>query len=388
MLKLENFDAETFLRDYWQKKPLFIRNPWNEWRNPLQPDELAGLACEDDIESRLVVQTDHEWKVEPGPLGESRFGDLGNKHWTLLVQAVDHYVSQVAELIRPFRFIPNWRIDDVMVSYAAEDGGVGPHFDQYDVFLIQGLGKRRWQVGAVCDENSKLVPNDQLKLLAEFEASDEWVCETGDILYIPPGLSHNGVAIGQDCMTYSIGFRAPSQSELLSHWVDELPAIIDDDRYGDPDLGLQENPGEILPKALDRLHGMVDTSLADRDDFIEWFGLYNSALKYPDIDWSPEKPISVDELLDKLETNQILLKNPASRCSFIRQGSEFAILFVDGQMFECKKDAKHVAEQFCASGKISHSTGNVRSPEAIYLLKQLYNQGSLYLDQWDYDHGQ
>lgn len=378
MLKLENFNAETFLRDYWQKKPLFIRNPWNEWLNPLEPDELAGLACENDIESRLVIQTDHDWKVELGPLAEYRFSDLGNKRWTLLVQAVDHYVSQVAELIQPFRFIPNWRIDDVMVSYAAEDGGVGPHFDQYDVFLIQGLGKRRWQIGAFCDENSQLVQNDQLKLLSEFETSQEWICGPGDILYIPPGMSHNGVAIGQDCMTYSIGFRAPSRSELLSHWVDELPAVLEDDRYRDPDLGLQDNPGEILPRALDRLHALVEASLADRDDFIEWFGLYNSALKYSDIDWSPDKPISVDELRDTLETSQMLTKNPASRCSFIRQGSDSVLLFVDGQMFECKNDSKFLAEQFCASGKIRQSTEIFRSAEAMSLLTQLYNQGSLY----------
>ncbi|GAB5488125.1 MAG: cupin domain-containing protein [Parasphingorhabdus sp.] len=381
MLKLENFDAKTFLRDYWQKKPLFIKNPWNEWHNPLEPDELAGLACEDDIESRLVIQVDDDWKVELGPLAESRFSDLGNKRWTLLVQAVDHHVSQVAALIQPFRFIPDWRIDDVMVSYAAEDGGVGPHFDQYDVFLIQGLGKRRWQIGSACDENSKLISNDQLKLLAEFEASDEWVCEPGDILYIPPGLSHNGVALGQDCMTYSIGFRAPSQSELLSHWVDELPAILDDDRYGDPDLRLQDNPGEILPKALNRMHDMIKASSADRDNFIEWFGLYNSALKYPDIDWSPEKSISVDDLLCTLETDQVLMKNPASRCSFIRQGSDLVLLFVDGQMFECKNASKHLAEQLCASGKICQPAENAFSAEAISLLTQLYNQGSLYLDQ-------
>jgi len=190
-MHLTNFNTATFLRDYWQKKPLLIKNPWDAWSNPLEPDELAGLACEEEVESRLIMQAGDTWKVENGPLPESRFGELGDKHWTLLVQAVDHFVPEVAALIEPFRFIPNWRIDDIMVS--ADGGGVGPHFDHYDVFLIQGLGKRRWQVGAACDENTELLPQDDLRLLADFEASDEWVLEPGDILYVPPGVAHEGV---------------------------------------------------------------------------------------------------------------------------------------------------------------------------------------------------
>ena len=143
-MNFKTFDVDTFLRDYWQRKPLLIRNPWTAWQNPLDPDELAGLACEDHVESRLIKQARAAWKVEPGPIPETRFGKLGKAPWTLLVQAVDHHVPEVAALIEPFRFIPNWRIDDVMVSYASDGGGVGPHFDQYDVFLVQGLGTRRW----------------------------------------------------------------------------------------------------------------------------------------------------------------------------------------------------------------------------------------------------
>ncbi|MEP2989374.1 MAG: cupin domain-containing protein [Parasphingorhabdus sp.] len=380
-MKLNNFNPEMFLREYWQKKPLFIKNPWDDWRNPLEPDALAGLACEDDIESRLVVQNNHGWQAEHGPLAESRFDTLGDRRWTLLVQAVDHYVSQVAALIQPFRFIPNWRIDDVMVSYAAQDGGVGPHYDQYDVFLIQGLGKRRWQIGSLCDENSKLIPNDQLKLLAEFEPKDEWDCEPGDILYIPPGVSHNGVALGRDCMTYSIGFRAPSKTDLLSHWVDEKPTDIEDDRYSDTDLQLQANPGEILAETVDRLHKMVTSELADRDDFAEWFGRYNSATKYPDIDWTPENPMSAEELLDEIKTGQVLKKNPASRCSFIRRRPNALMLFVDGEMFECGADTAQLAEAICALDEIDFPMDEASSSNVIALLNLLYNQGSLYLDE-------
>ena len=203
-----NFDIDSFLRDNWQKKPLLIRNPWADWKNPIEPDDLAGLACEPTVESRLIVQKRKDWSVEPGPIPETRFGKLGKAPWTLLVQAVDHHVPDVAALIAPFRFIPDWRIDDVMVSYASDGGGVGPHFDQYDVFLVQGLGTRRWQVGALCDDSTELLPHDDLRLLANFEATDEWLLEPGDMLYVPPRFAHNGVAVGDDCMTYSVGFRA------------------------------------------------------------------------------------------------------------------------------------------------------------------------------------
>ena len=185
-MQLTNFDIDSFLRDYWQQKPLLIRGPWEAWRNPLDPDELAGLACEAQIESRLVVGGEGKWAVEHGPFGEVRFAKLGMEPWTLLVQAVDHHIPEVAALLAPFRFIPNWRIDDVMVSYATDGGGVGPHYDQYDVFLIQGPGQRRWRVGQHCNANSALLPHEDLRLLADFEATDEYLLEPGDILYIPP----------------------------------------------------------------------------------------------------------------------------------------------------------------------------------------------------------
>ena len=144
-----DFDTAVFLRDCWQQKPCLIRNPWVAWANPLDPDDLAGLACEPGVESRMIHAASERLAVEPGPLAEESFARPGKAPWTLLVQGVDHHVPEVAALIAPFRFIPDWRIDDVMVSYAVDGGGVGAHFDHYDVFLVQGLGKRRWQVGGV-----------------------------------------------------------------------------------------------------------------------------------------------------------------------------------------------------------------------------------------------
>jgi len=374
-VQFARFDADLFLRDYWQKRPLLIRNPWTEWANPLEPDELAGLACEDGVESRLVRRTPRHWKAEHGPFDEARFGKLGKHPWTLLVQAVDHHVPEVAALIEPFRFVPNWRIDDVMVSYASDGGGVGPHFDQYDVFLIQGLGKRRWQIGGRCDTAAELLKHDDLRLLAKFEPHEEWVLEPGDILYVPPGAAHNGVAVGDDCMTYSIGFRAPARSELIAHWCDHLLAELDeDDRYGDPDLTAQANPGEITPQALGRIQAMIAEKMLDESAFARWFGQYSSARKYPDVDWAPNEPISVAELRERMAQGGTLCRIPASRFSFVRQPD---LLFVDGQSFDYGANTAALVESLCAQDRLAVDPDLLQSDAAMKLLAALVNQGSV-----------
>ena len=385
-MQLTNFDIDVFLRDYWQQKPLLIKNPWDSWNAPLEPDDLAGLACEEGVESRLVTQTGvcDGWKLEHGPFPETRFSQLGARQWTLLVQAVDHYVPEVAALIEPFRFIPNWRIDDIMVSYATDGGGVGPHFDQYDVFLIQGLGQRRWQVGQLCDENSALQPHEDLRLLANFDATDEWICESGDILYVPPGIAHNGVAIGEHSMTYSVGFRAPSRSELIGYWADDLLAELkDDDRYGDPKLKTQENPGEISQDAIDRLHQMMIEKMGDRAAFARWFGQYNSTRKYPDVDWREEQPIGIEKLREYLTDGMPLHRSPASRFSFIRQEANSVLLFVDGEEFSCTDENITLAEIVCGHDNIIIDENLLRSDSAMALIAKLYGQGSVYFDQED-----
>ena len=383
-MQLNNFDIDGFLHDYWQKKPLLIRNPWSLWTNPLEPDELAGLACEDDVESRLIMQARDTWKAENGPFPESRFGKLRNKPWTLLVQAVDHYVPAVAALIEPFRFIPNWRIDDVMVSYAIDEGGVGPHFDQYDVFLVQGLGKRRWQIGALCNSDTPLLPHDDLRLLAGFEGQEEWILEPGDILYLPPRIAHNGIAVGDGCMTYSIGFRAPSRSELIGHWCDDLLAgMQDDDRYEDANLQQQKNPGEISKGALTALHAMITAKIGDRAAFTRWFGQYSSTPRYPDMDWRPEEPVEIEPLRKSLARGVPLSRNPASRFSFIRQDAPPLLLFVDGQCFECFEETLAFAEILCAQDRITLDPGLINSEAAMALIATLINQGSVALDYAD-----
>jgi 50S ribosomal protein L16 3-hydroxylase len=377
-MQLQQFDTGHFLSDHWQKTPLLIRNPWTAWANPLAPDDLAGLACEEEVESRLVLNTADTYKLEHGPFPEERFTELGERPWTLLVQSVDRFVPEVAALLAPFRFLPNWRIDDVMVSYATDGGGVGPHFDQYDVFLVQGLGRRGWRIGPTCDANTALLPHDDLRLLPGFEARDEWVLEPGDILYVPPGVAHEGTAVGHDCMTYSIGFRAPSASELLAGWSEHLFDHLEDDpRYSDPGLQEQANPGEIAAEAIARLHAMATAGMLDAAAFARWFGRYNSSPKYPEIDRAPEVPIAVDEVRRLAARNLLLRRSPGSRFSFIREVGDAVLLFADGASFDCHAETARLARELCARDCIHVDPGLAGSDAAMTLVAELLNQGSV-----------
>lgn len=381
-----DFDTAAFLQEHWQKRPLLIRNPWADWQNPLEPDELAGLACEETgVESRLITRRAEGIVLESGPFPESRFGLPESAPWTLLVQAVDHHVPEVAALIAPFRFVPDWRIDDVMVSYATDGGGVGAHFDQYDVFLVQGLGRRRWRVGPRCDGSTSLLPHDDLRLIADFEATGEWVLEPGDILYVPPGFAHDGVAVGDDCMTYSIGFRAPSRGDLVESWAAHLAdAMLEDDRYADPDLAEQSNPGEIVGAALARLHAMVMSAMADSAAFARWFGEYNSLPKYGDADCRPDQPTRLEAVQTSLARGLPLLRNPASRFAFIRQGDDAVMLFADGCSYDCAGDMAAFAQRLCAQAAVVVVPArHAASPPVAALIKALIDQGSLAFEEDD-----
>ncbi len=378
-MRLRDFDAAAFLRDYWQKQPLLIRSAWEGWANPLDPDELAGLACDTLVESRIVTRRESAWALEHGPFAEDRFTQGTRDPWTLLVQSVDHYFEAVAALLDPFRFVPSWRIDDVMVSYATDGGGVGPHYDNYDVFLVQGLGCRRWEIGEVCDDDTALLPHDDLRLLAEFRPVAEWILEPGDMLYVPPRFAHRGTAVGDDCMTYSIGFRAPARAELIEAWADDMvPDLPESDRYADPELTPQDNPGEITADAIAQLQGMIAETLHDRSRFARWFGQYNTAPKNPEIDWRPEDPVTSDGIREDLSAGTPLIRNPASRFSFFRETEATVLLFADGHCFACSGDAAGFAEALCAQARMALPPEV--SPERLDLIAALFNTGCLAFD--------
>jgi 50S ribosomal protein L16 3-hydroxylase len=243
---------DIFLSEYWQQQPYVFRDALTDSVNNIvetvDGNELAGLACEEMVESRIIFgcgQTG-EWRCEQGVFDESRFASLPDQNWTLLVQGLDQWFEEVRDLFQYFDFLPQWRLEDVMASYAPKGGGVGPHFDYYDVFLIQVTGTREWKLGQQCDEQSELQNNEQVKLLKEFLTEETHELKTGDILYVPAGKAHWGTATSDDCITLSVGFRSPSEKELVAHL---LEGIIDkcaeNLRFQDPVSDTNTHPSKI-----------------------------------------------------------------------------------------------------------------------------------------------
>lgn len=256
---------QQFLQQYWQKRPLLIRQAFPEFESPLSAEELAGLACEPEIESRLIEeygQNGSAWQVTPGPLSESDFSRLPETHWTMLVQDVDKHLPELQTLLDPFSFIPEWRRDDLMVSYAPKSGSVGPHTDAYDVFLLQAMGTRRWQLGNQPIHEAKLIDGLELQILSDFTPDQVWDLQPGDMLYLPPHFAHHGVALNE-CMTFSFGFRAPNSVDVLDALVNTLLEQGQGiSRYQDPDLILNQHGAEIDMRAVTRtkqmLHQLID----------------------------------------------------------------------------------------------------------------------------------
>jgi 50S ribosomal protein L16 3-hydroxylase len=278
---LGDLTADQFLAEYWQKKPLLIRNAIPNFEPPIDGDDLAGLSLEAEVESRLVIGDD--WALEHGPFEESRFASLPEQNWSLLVQGVDLWVPEVADLLSSFDFLPSWRVDDIMVSYAEDGGNVGPHFDYYDVFLIQGEGQRHWQIGQHCSEADLHTDSTALKLLKNLEVSDEWTLNPGDMLYLPPKIAHHGVAIGQ-CTTFSVGFRAPAATEMLDDLATELLSRdITPNHLQDPPLNAAMANEPISGAYIQQVKELLQQTLDDEQMLGEWFAQFMTEPKYPSL---------------------------------------------------------------------------------------------------------
>jgi len=248
---LNHLSAAEFLRVHWQRKPLLIRNAFPNFAAPLTVEEIFELAGRDEAESRLIVNRAGKWELHDGPISKKLLGAEKKSLWTVLVQDTQHFSYEAHQLLAQFSFIANARIDDLMVSYAVKGGGVGPHFDSYDVFLLQGEGERRWQISGQHDLS--LVPEHPLKIMANFKAEQEWLLKKGDLLYLPPGYAHHGVA-ETNCVTWSIGFRAPSAMEISHAFLDFLrDEISPAGHYQDADLKPAKASGSIDADMQSRL---------------------------------------------------------------------------------------------------------------------------------------
>ena len=253
-----------FMKRHWQKKPLLVRQAFPAFQPLFTPQELFALAAREDVESRLVVREGASWRLQRGPFARRALPALKRPDWTLLVQGVDLHDARAHALLHGFAFLPAARLDDLMISFATDGGGVGPHFDSYDVFLLQAQGRRRWRIGR--QKDLRLQEGVPLKILAQFEPEQEFVLEPGDLLYLPPRYAHDGIAEG-DCQTYSIGFRAPSQGELarelLQRIADEAAESGVERLYRDPDQEATRSPGEIPPGLAAFAREALAAALAD-----------------------------------------------------------------------------------------------------------------------------
>ncbi len=327
---------------------MLIRQALPGYQAPLEPEDLAGLACEEAALSRLVTynRKKDQWSLRTGPFAEAEFPRLGKRDWTLLVQDMDKWDMDVRGLLDRFRFLPAWRVDDVMISFATPGGSVGPHIDQYDVFLLQAQGRRRWQINDDPAAPRQFRPDVDLKLLQEFTPSHEWVLEPGDILYLPPGVPHHGEAVDA-CMTFSIGMRAPSQAELIVDLAEELAAALPEEaRYSDPDLSEPVDAFEIDTAALAR----VDEAIAalqslDPARKREWFGRFITRYRSAgDISAAPKTP-RFDTVKKSLADGGLLLRHPFARTAWSRTDASSgagALLFVSGQAFPMSTKSAHV----------------------------------------------
>ena len=358
---LGNITTEEFLRDYWQKKPLVIRGAFPDFEMPFDAGELAGLALETNSPARIILENpitnqrpseNQPWTVKYPPFTDEDFTSTPETHWTFLVNDLERYYPELGNLIEPFRFIPDWRIDDLMVSYAADQGSVGPHVDAYDVFLIQGEGKRRWQVVTDPDYPTELLQDSQLAILKNFKHDKEWLLDTGDMLYLPPNMPHHGVAEGE-CMTFSVGFRAPDTLGLTQSWLEsfnneqnsqqssETKELITK-RFNDAERNIQKSSGEIAIEDIQKLSSLIMDLVKNQEQQLPVFlGKYLTETKNSELE---EEQIVSSKFSKKADYE----RQSWTRISYIEDEQNKSIhLFAAGQHVTLPQSERAAIQAFC-----------------------------------------
>jgi 50S ribosomal protein L16 3-hydroxylase len=320
---LGGLTPREFLARHWEKKPLLVRQAIPGFAGLIDREELFALACRDDVEARLIANDDGCWQVRRSPLARREITRRRSHPWTVLVQGVNLYSPRADALLRIFDFVPFARLDDLMISYAVDGGGVGPHFDSYDVFLLQATGRRKWQIGAQRDLT--LLEGVPLKILRNFKPSREWILEPGDMLYLPPHYAHNGIAVGE-CTTYSIGFRAPSAQELVTQFLIYLQDRVDvPGMYRDPELSPPEHPGELGHAMVRKAMAMLDKVSWNRETVADFLGCYLTEPK-PHVFFSvPANPLSLRQFARRCRQDGFALD---ARSGMLFSGTRF---FMNGE---------------------------------------------------------
>ena len=334
MSLITHFKPSDFLQRYWQQSPLFVEQCFTSLIDMVHGDDLAGLACDEYAESRIIrgFGLNGDWRCEQGPFTEETFAKLPDTNWTLLVQGLDQWDEEFRHILAAFDFLPRWRLEDIMASYAPKGGGVGPHFDYYDVFLIQVSGTRQWQIGQQCNDQTALQKNDDVKLLEQFETHAEYTATPGDMLYIPAGVAHWGTASSDDCITLSVGFRAPSEKEIMTEVFDDLVEQFSEQlRYRDSLDAIDANPF--------KMNGAVEENIKQFAESLDpkkleqalnkAFGCLVTEPRYlgfvePGAEWQPEKLLNIFA-----KQERISLEHAAhARFAFSKMG-----LFASGEFY-------------------------------------------------------
>ena len=375
---LGGITAEQFLAEYWQKKPLLVRNALPEIANLLEPNDVMELALDENITARLIKQKDkdpNQWSVKSSPLIKADFQKMP-KLWTLLVQAVDHYSFDLAELWKKFPFIPQWRRDDIMVSYAPKGGSVGKHFDFYDVFLVQGYGHRRWQLGQMCDAESEFVAGQPLKLLPEMDVNFDEVLAPGDLLYVPPGLSHYGVA-EDECLTYSFGFRMPNVAEMMDRVSDKFAV---DQLLKNPLADIIRDKispiGQISQAELEYLKAELLAQLQNTTVLEDALMSLMSEAKYPE-NIPDAEAIGTGDLEEALDLGYSLILEPASRLLYTEDEDEL-LFWANGEGI-CISDAFAPVLKQIADGNPILLDEKLDDPDMLEDIVNLLNESILML---------
>lgn len=342
-MTLENFDQAVFLEHYWQQQPLLIRQAIPDYQCPIDETEIAEISLEDNAEARLIIEhKPSQWRLETGPFTADRFGDLPKHKWTLLVQAIDHWVPDIAQLKSLFSFLPSWRLDDIMVSVATEGGSVGPHFDQYDVFLLQAKGSREWLVGQQCAIDEPQNNHSGLRLLDTFTEQSREILHPGDIYYIPPGKAHWGISNSADCITLSIGFRAPSFAEIIDELSQELIAKLDESvRFHDISAGHRDSCHEITDADAKQLLAQLKAQI-DLPSTLATLGrlMTNNSVNNDDYD-------TVNDLVEAgIDTAIQVIKSEETRIAY-HCNEALLTVFANGHILKAHPDLKQILMQIC-----------------------------------------
>ena len=344
---LGKISQKEFLARYWQKKPLLIKGAFKPFPEIISPEELAGMTLDKKVESRLIIQGPgkKDWQLKRGPFTSSTFQKLPKKKWTFLVNGVDRFVPSVHAFLEEFSFIPFWRMDDIMISYAVDQGNVGAHVDNFDVFLVQAAGNREWMIEDKPVMKDDFIPDLPVRLLKKFKPTHRWVLEPGDILYLPPRFPHHGVAQGDRCMTISVGCRAPSTNEIINGVVTNALIQSDDSaRYTDPDL-MPQAPGQISPHAIAKIRKTLENVLLSDEFLSEWLGRHVTD-PYSDVDLKGHaEKIAPGKVAATVRRSIAIVRTEGSRLAYVKGKKGEIAFYVNGDRENLSGKAALLAQE-------------------------------------------